>query len=330
MDLSTTYLGFKLDHPLMAGASPLSMDLDTIKKLEDSGSSAIVMHSLFEEQIVAEQVATYQSVDGHGDSHAEMSSLLPSPPDFKLGPEEYLTHLENAKQAISVPLIGSLNGTRLGNWLEYAKLIEQAGADALELNIYDLATDATVNGADIEANTVEVVGEVVKSIQIPVTVKLSPFYSSLPNFVAQLEQAGAKGVVLFNRFYQPNIDVDELEVFPFVNLSTPDELLLRLRWLAILSGRIDLSLAASGGVHSSLDAIKAVMCGAHAVQMVSVLLANGPDFIKTIKDKMEFWLVEHEYESLEQMQGSMNLSHSPDPKAFERTNYMHVLKSWSV
>lgn len=330
MDLSTSYLGFKLPHPFMAGAGPLADTLDGVKKLEDAGAAAVVMRSLFEEQIASEQLATNRSMDTPAESFAEALSYFPSPDEFVLGPQEYLEELRKIKAAVKIPVIASLNGSTLGGWLDYAKLMQQAGADALELNAYYLATDPNETGEAVERRTVEMVAAVKKAVSIPVAVKLSPYYSCMANVAKHLDGAAADGLILFNRFYQPDIDVEELEVVPDLNLSSSGALLLRLRWLAILSGRVHASLAVTGGVHTSLDAIKAVMCGAHAVQMVSALLKNGPKHIEKIRGEVAKWLEEHEYESLKQMQGSMSLQKCPDPKAFERANYMHVLQSWQT
>ena len=327
MDLRTTYLGLKLANPLIVGASPLVGDLDAARRLEDAGAAALVMHSLFEEQLASEQLATAAAIDTPAESFAEATSYFPTLPDFKLGPEQYLTRLGQVKQAVGIPVFGSLNGTTRGGWLEYARLIEQAGADALELNTYDLAVDLETDGAAIEDRLVALVEAVRASIKIPLAVKLSPFYTALPNLARRLIAAGADGLVLFNRFYQPDIDVEQLEVMR-LNLSDPSELLLRLHWLALLSGRIDTSLAATGGAHSSLDVIKAVMAGADAVQMVSALLKNGPEHLTAVRQHISAWMEEHEYASLTQMQGSMDLTRCPDPKAYQRANYIQLLESW--
>ena len=330
MDLSTKYLGLDLPHPFMPGASPMVEDLDTVRRLEDGGAAAIVMNSLFEEQIVYEQLATAASLDGPADSFAEALSYFPEPDSLALGPEEYLEQLRRIREAVGIPVIGSLNGTTKGRWLDYAEQIEQAGAHALELNVYQLATDPEESGADLERRTVEVVAEVRQRIQIPIAVKLSPFYSALANFAKQLVAAGADGLVIFNRFYQADIDVEELEVERTLHLSDSSELLLRLRWLAVLSATVETSLAVTGGVHSSLDAIKAVMTGADAVQLVSALFRRGPEYLTGIRRRVEEWLVEHEYESLDQMRGSMSLARCPDPAAYERANYMHILQGWTA
>jgi dihydroorotate dehydrogenase (fumarate) len=305
-------------------------DMDTVRRLEDGGAAAIVMNSLFEEQIVHEQVATAASLDGPADSFAEALSYFPEPDSFVLGPDEYLEQLRRIREAVSVPVIGSLNGTTKGRWLDYAEQIEQAGAHALELNVYQLATDPEESGADLERRTIEVVAEVRQRIEIPIAVKLSPFYSALANFAKQLVAAGADGLVIFNRFYQADIDVDELEVERTLHLSDSSELLLRLRWLAVLSASVETSLAVTGGVHSGLDGVKAVMTGAHAVQLVSALFRRGPEYLAGIRQRVEEWLIEHEYESLDQMRGSMNLARSPNPAAFERANYMHILQGWTA
>jgi dihydroorotate dehydrogenase (fumarate) len=328
MDLSTTYLGLRLPHPFMPGASPLSTDLDLVRRLEDAGAAAIVMHSLFEEQIVGEELAQYLAVEAPGESHAEARSYLPDPKIFALGTDGYLEHVARLKAAVSIPVIASLNGTTPASWIEYARLIEQAGADALEINIYHLATDPQETGEDVERRTIEVVAAIRDAVHLPLAVKLSPFYSSLANIARRLEEVGADGLVLFNRFYQPDIDVENLDVVPRLHLSSPAELLLRLRWIAILSGRYNGSIAVSGGVHGALDAVKAVMAGANAVQMVSALLRRGPEALGRVRQETERWLDEHGYESLEQMQGNMSYGRSPNPGALERANYMRVLQSW--
>lgn len=328
MDLSTRYLGFELPHPFMPGASPLVDDLDTVRRLEDAGAAAIVMHSLFEEQIRREQVATARFLDAPAESFAEALTYLPTPETFALGPEQYLEQLRRIKRAVRIPVIASLNGSTEGGWLSYARLLEQAGADALELNVYSLATDFDESGEILERRTLQMLSAVKHAVSIPVAVKLSPFYSSLAHFARRLEEYGADGLVLFNRFYQPDLDIEALEVAPTLRLSDPSELLLRLRWLAILSGRVRPSLAVSGGVHSAVDAIKAVMAGADAVQVVSALLKNGPDRLRTLRQDLALWLEEHEYDSLAQMKGSLSLLRCPDPAAHERANYMTILQSW--
>jgi dihydroorotate dehydrogenase (fumarate) len=329
MDLSTTYMGFHLPHPLVPGASPLSDSLDAVRRLEDAGAPLIVMHSLFEEQIVSEELATVNSLEGADESFAEARTYLPRPPDFVLGPDEYLEQIRRIKAAVSVPVIGSLNGTTEGGWLSYARLMEQAGADGLELNVYELATDPDEAGAAVERRALQAVRAIKEYVSIPVAVKLSPFYSSMANFAKGLDDLGVEALLLFNRFYQPDINVEQLEVVR-VNLSDSSELLLRLRWLAILSGRVKASLGATGGVHGVLDAIKAVMAGADAVQMVSALLQHGPGYLRMVRDGMARWLEEHEYGSLGEMHGSMSLTRCPNPKAYERANYVKILQSWQA
>jgi dihydroorotate dehydrogenase (fumarate) len=328
MDLSTTYLGLKLPHPLMPGASPLVDDLDTVKRLEDAGAAAIVMHSLFEEQIAREQVAHFVHTESHGYSFAEALTYFPSPEAFALGPEEYLDQIRRIKQAVAVPVIASLNGYTHGGWLGYARLMEEAGADALELNVYQLVTDADEDARTIENRALAMVREVRSSLTIPVAVKLSPYYTALTHFTRRLDDAGADGLVLFNRFYQPDIDVEELQVRRSLHLSHSSELPLRLRWLAILSGKLRCSLAASGGVHSVNDTVQALMAGADAVQVVSALLKFGPAYLGTLRQGLERRLEELEYDSLRQLQGSMNLEACPDPRVYERANYMLTLQGW--
>jgi dihydroorotate dehydrogenase (fumarate) len=327
MDLSTTYLGLRLPHPLMPGASPMVDDLDTVRRLEDAGAAAIVMHSLFEEQIEGEARAWHGMAE-HADAYSEATSYLPLPGDYPLGPHEYLEQVARIRRAVAVPVIGSLNGTTDAGWLSYARLIADAGASALELNVYYVATDPVEPGVDVERRVIDVLGTVKSAVTIPVAVKLSPYYSSVTHLAAALDRAGADGLVLFNRFYQPDLDLEALEVVPALRLSDPSELLLRLRWLAILSGRVGPSLAASGGVHGVDDAVKAVLAGAHAVQMVSALLRRGPEHLGRVRQGLERWLEAHEYESLGQAQGSMSLARSPDPAAFERAQYLRVLAGW--
>ncbi len=328
MDLRTTYLGLALPHPFMPGASPLVDDLDMVRRLEDAGAAAIVMHSLFEEQIAREQVASFLHTERHGESYAEALCYFPSPDRFALGPEEYLEHLARVKAAVDCPVIASLNGTTLGGWLEYAGAMEQAGADALELNVYAIPSDFEQGAQQIEDTTVAMLAAVKSRIRIPVAVKLSPFYTALPHFAARLDSAGADGLVLFNRFYQPDIEPESLSTSRHLYLSNPTELPLRLRWLAILSGRVRASLAASGGVHDAVDAVKAIMSGAHAVQVVSALLRNGPEYLKRLREETIGWMHEQEYLSIEQMRGSMNFEACPDPSVYERANYMLMLQSW--
>ena len=330
MDLTTDYLGLKLASPLMPGASPLADSLDVVRRLEDAGASAIVMRSLFEEQITREMTGAIYSVETHAEASAEATSYFPRSSEFSLGPDEYLDQLRCICEAVEVPVIGSLNGITARGWLDYAKQIEETGADALELNTYYLATDPAEESPAVEQRTLDVVLAVKSALRIPVAVKLSPFFSALPHFARQLEDAGADGLVLFNRFYQPDIDAAKLEAEPTLRLSDSSELLLRLRWLAIVQPGIGIPLAVSGGVHTGLDAVKAVMAGASAVQVVSVLLQRGPEHLRILRAEMERWMEEHEYDSLRKMIGNMSLAHCPDPNAFSRANYMRILQSWRV
>jgi dihydroorotate dehydrogenase (fumarate) len=330
MDLSTTYLGLGLAHPLMTGASPLVDRLDLVRRLEDAGASAITMHSLFEEQLLLERNARYSAFDEHAESFAEALSFFPHPDDYHLGPDEYLEQIRRIKAMVDVPVVASLNGATGTGWVDYAKMIQEAGADALELNTYFLATNLKETGVSIEERIVGIFKGVKAAVKIPVAVKLSPYFTSLPNMAAQLEAAGADGLVLFNRFYQPDIDVEALDVAPRLQLSDSSDLLLRLRWLAILAGRVKCDLAATGGIHTGIDAVKAVMVGASGIQVVSALLQHGPNQLKKIKDEMVRWMEDHEYESLKQMQGSMSLLNCPDPAAFERANYTRILQTWRV
>ena len=327
MDLSSTYLGLELKNPIVCGACPLGANFDTVRHLEDAGVAAVVLPSLFEEEILG-AVETQMEMEAAGAGFAEASSYLPDPEGYHLGPGQYLEHLRAAKDAVSIPIIGSLNGSTPGGWTNYAKKIEEAGADAIELNTYLLATEAGETGEQVEQRTIDIVRSVTETVSIPVAVKISPFFSSVANLAAKLEETGAKGLVLFNRFYQPDLDIEELDVVPNLRLSSSDELRLRLRWLAILSAQVDLSLAATGGAHNAVDVIKAVMTGAHAVQMVSALLIHGPEHITRTLEAVEFWLTEHDYESIRQMQGSMNLEKTPRPASFTRANYMKMLDSW--
>jgi dihydroorotate dehydrogenase (fumarate) len=330
MDLSTSYLGLRLFNPFMPGASPMADHMDWVKRLEDAGAAAIVLRSLFEEQITREREGMIHHMEITADSFAEAVSYFPRPDDFAFGPDQYLNQVRKLKEAVNLPVIASLNGTTPEGWLEYARQIQEAGADALELNVYFLATNPAESGVVIEKRILEVTRLVKQNVTIPVAVKLSPFLSSLSHFAQQLDLIGADGLVLFNRFYQPDIDVEALEVTPVLHLSDSMELGLRLRWLAILSGHVRASLAVSGGVHTSADVIKSVMAGAHVVQLVSALIAQGPRHIRTLVQELTEWMEKHEYASLEQMQASMSLQRCPDPAAFERANYMKVLQSLKV
>ena len=330
MDLTTKYLGLNLSSPLMAGASPLVWDMGMVRRLEDAGASAIVMQSLFEEQITREQFGTIMDMELHAESFAEAISYFPTADEFKMGPDNYLEAIRKIKSAVKMPVIASLNGTTPKGWLDYAKLIQEAGADALELNVYYLPTNPLETGEAVERRTLDIVRMVKSSVSLPVAVKLSPYFSSMAHFAKVVEGAGADALVLFNRFYQPDIDIEELDVVSSLELSGPSTLRLRMRWLAILYSHIKIPMAVSGGVHSAEDAIKATMTGATGIQMTSALLKHGPERLKEVREGMANWMEAHEYESLAQMRGSMSLMKSPHPAAFERANYMRVLSGWKA
>jgi len=327
MDLRTRYLGFDLEHPLVVGASPLGDSLDVVRRLEDAGAAAIVLRSLFEEQVTPRELPVRQAIVEDDASLAEAFSFLPRAADFALGRDEYLEQVARLKRAVGIPIVASLNGTTLGGWLAHARLLEQAGADALELNLYQLATDPAIDARGIEDHEVALVGAVCDAVLLPVAVKLSPEYTSLPHFAARLDAAGADGLVLFNRFFQADVDVETLEVRPHLHLSSPRELLLRLRWLAILRGAVRGSLAATGGVHSAEDVVKAVLCGADAVQVVSVLLRHGPERLASLRAEVAEWLERHECDALSDLAGSLSLERCPDPAAFERAQYLWTLQA---
>jgi len=280
--------------------------------------------------LAAEGLAAHEAMDVPAESFAEALSYFPNPENFRLGPDDYLEQIFKIKTTVKVPIIASLNGATTGGWLNYAELIEQAGADAIELNVYYLATDPAETADNLEKRTIDMLLQVKKSVNIPVAVKLSPFYTSFSNFARKLDEIGTDGLILFNRFYQPDIDTDALEVQRRLSLSDSSELLLRLRWLAVLSGKINASLAVTGGVHTGLDAVKAIMCGADAIQMVSALLLEGPQHLKQVRDDLVRWLEQHEYNSLYELHGSLNLLHCPDPGAYERANYIQLLQSWTA
>lgn len=330
MDLSTTYLGLKLSNPLLVGASPFCDNTHLARQLQDAGAAGIVMRSLFEEQIDAERWAKEQQVDLSAGVSQEASGYFPAFAEYQLTPDHYLRQIEDLKRMLSIPIIASLNGCRPGGWTDYAVRMESAGASALELNLYQLVTDPTMSAEAAEAALLETVAQVTSSVHIPVAVKISPFHTSPAQFALALEQAGAAGVVLFNRFYQPDFDIVELEVQPQLKLSDPSELLLRLRWLAILSPHLRGSLAATGGVHSAKDVVKAILAGAHTVQLVAVLLKHGPRFLGTLLDGLRMWMDEHGYHRVSEFRGAMNLRRCPDPAAFERANYQRILQTWKV
>ena len=328
MDLSTRYLGFALPHPLVPGAGPLADDLDVVRRLEDAGAPLIALRSLFEEQVVDEQLAMARALDLPSESSAEARGWFPDSRDLAFGPEEYLEHLGRIKAAVRVPVVASLNGSTPGGWIDFAQRIAQAGADAIELNLHDLATDPAVTSAEIEVRHVEVVREVRRRVQLPLAVKLSPFFTALPSFATALVRTGADAIVLFNRFYQPDFDLETLEVKPELHLSSPAELNLRLRWIAILHGRVDADLAITGGVHSAIDAVKALLAGASAVQVVSALLMRGPEHLATLRRELEAWLERHEYEALAPSIGALSHARCADPRQIERANYVRILHAW--
>jgi len=327
MDLNTTYMGMTLKNPLVASASPLSEDIGNIKRLEDAGASAVVLYSLFEEQLSHDRMTLYHHLSQGTESFAEALTYFPEPPEFHLGPEEYLEHIRRAKQAVKIPIIASLNGSTNGGWTEFAKMMQEAGADGIELNIYYLPTDLDYPGAAVEQTCLDIVESVKWSVTIPVAVKLSPYYSSMANMARRLDDAGADALVLFNRFYQPDIDLETLDVEPNVLLSQPQALRLPLRWIAILHGRIRASLAATSGVHSAADSLKLLMAGANVTMMCSVLLKRGIGHLAVVLDDLRLWMEEHEYESVRQMQGSMSHLHTQNPSAYERVQYMRALHS---
>jgi len=328
VDLRTTYLGLELKNPLVASASPLSEKLETVQNLEQAGVSAVVMYSLFEEQIVQESLKLDQDLSRGTETYAEALSYFPNVGRYSVGPETYLEHLRALKEAVDIPVIASLNGATRGKWIEYAERIEASGADALELNIYYLPTSPDEVGAEVEAGYLDLIQNVTMAVEIPVAVKLSPFFTSLPNFAKQAKEAGAKGLVLFNRFYQPDFDLDELEVVPSLDLSTNAEMRLPLRWISILYGRVDLDFALTTGVDSGISILKGMMAGAKVTMVASEFLRKGVDRASEMLKSMEAWMEEHEYESVEQMQGSMSQKAVADPSAFERSNYMRVLSSF--
>lgn len=329
MDLRTRYLGRTLNNPLVVSAcGPLSEEIDHLRKMEDCGASAVTLYSLFEEQLRLEAAELNHHLTTGTDSFAEALSYFPEPGTFQLGPEEYLEHIREAKQAVDIPVYASLNGTTAGGWTKFARQIEQAGADALELNIYYIPTDYNLTGTDVERTYVDIVKAVKATVKIPVAVKLSPFFTNLGHVSKQLEDAGANGLILFNRFYQPDIDLEELEVTPSILLSTPQALRLPMRWIAILFGRVDVDLVGTSGIHTARDVLKMMMVGANATMLCSVLLARGLEYLRVIEREMVEWMEEHEYESVEQMQGSMSQMRSPDPSAFERAQYMRAITSY--
>ena len=326
MDLSTKYLGLQLRTPLVASASPLSQEISGIRALEDAGASAVVLYSLFEEQLYQERVEFDHYLNAGTESSPESVTYFPRSREFHVGPEGYLNHIRKAKEAVKIPIIASLNGTTLGGWARYAKLVEQAGADAIECNLYSMPTNTEIPGAEIEKNYADIIREVKISVQIPVAAKLSPFFSNPANVAKRLDQMGTDGLVLFNRFYQPDIDLEALEIKPNVLLSSPQELRLPLTWIGVLYGRIRASLAATSGVYGPEDVIKLLMVGADVTMLCSALLRNGIGHLRQVERGVRQWMESHEYESVQQLQGSMSQLRCPDPGAFERAQYMKAVK----
>jgi len=330
IDLSTSYLGLTLRSPLVASAGPLCESLDNIRRMEDAGAGAVVLHSLFEEQITLESQQLDQHLSHGTESFAESLTYFPDMRDYNLGPDAYLDHVRRAKAAVGIPVIGSLNGVSTGGWISYAKKIQQAGADALELNVYYIPTDPALTSPEVEQMYVDLVRDVTRSVGIPVAVKLGHFWSAFANVAARLDGAGARGLVLFNRFYQPDFDLDNLEVVPSLTLSSSYELLLRPHWTAILYGHVRADLAVTGGVHTAEDVLKAMMAGARVAMMTSALLQRGIEHLGVVRDGLLAWMEAREYESIRQMQGSMSYRSVREPAAFERANYMKVLSSYAL
>ena len=328
MDLTTTYMGMKLKHPIVASSSPLSGNVASIKRLEDAGAAAIVMFSLFEEQLKHESAALEHLMTAGTESFAESLSYLPEVDDYTVGPDSYLDLVRRASEAVDIPIIGSLNGITNSGWIEYAQLMQQAGAKGIELNIYYIPADLTTNGREVEERYIKIVRAVKESVTIPVAVKLSPFFSAIGSMAKALDNVGADALVLFNRFYQPDFDLDKLEVAPNLNLSTPDEIRLPLLWIAVLYGKLNASLGATRGVHTPVEVVKYLMAGTDAVMTTSALLKNGVDYLTTLRDGLQAWMEMNQYQSVTQMKGSMSQQNVADPTAFERANYIKTLESF--
>lgn len=330
MDLSTSYLGLKLRNPLVASAGPLAEEIDNLRQMEDSGVAAIVLYSLFEEQLRQDSAELHERMEQGTYSYAEALTYFPEPEEFRLGPEEYLAHIQKAKAAVKVPIIASLNGSSVGGWTSYARKIQEAGADALELNIYNIPTDADVTSLEIEDSYLKIVQAVKSAVTIPVAVKLSPFFTNFANMAKRLDHAGANGLVLFNRFYQPDIDLESLEVKPNILLSTPMAMRVPLRWVALLYGRIKASLAATSGIHRASDVLKMLMAGADVTMLCSTLIRHGSRQVGVIERDMVAWLEEHEYASVSQLKGSLSQKNCPEPSAFERAQYMKAISKFQL
>ncbi len=330
IDLSTTYLGLKLKNPLVASSSPMCEDVGNVRRIEDAGASAVILHSLFEEQIEVDNDELDRFLTESSETSAEATSHFPEMTSRTTGPENYLKHIVKCKQAVHIPVIASLNGTSAGGWISYAKQMEQAGADALELNIYNIAVDPNRTGEQVEQQYVDLVRAVKAEVKIPVAVKLGPYFSSMANMARKLDAAGADGLVLFNRFYQPDYNLETLEVVPNLILSNSHELFLRLHWIAVIYGTVKADLALTGGVHTAADIVKSMMAGAKIAMMTSALLKRGISYLDTLSTELLIWMGEHEYDSIKQMQGSMSRNAVPQPRAFERANYLKVLSSYAM
>ena len=330
MDLTTNYLGLKLRTPLVVSASPLSEEIDNIKRMADAGASAVVLYSIFEEQLRQDRLELNRNLENGTNSFAEALTYFPEPKEFRLGPEEYLKHIAAAKKATKIPIIASLNGSSNGGWTSYAKQIQQAGADALELNIYYIPTDLRLTGTEVELTYIEILKEVKAAVKIPVAVKLSPFFSNFANMAKRLDDAGADGLVLFNRFYQPDIELETLEVKPNLLLSTPMAMRLPLRWVALLHGKLRANLAATSGIHRAVDVIKMLLAGADVTMLCSTIIRHGIPQIAMIERDLVDWLEEHEYESVAQIKGSLSQKNCAEPAAFERAQYMKALTGYSL
>ncbi len=330
MDLSTQYLGLNLRTPLVVAASPLSEEIDNLKQMEDAGASAVVLYSLFEEQLRQDSAELVQHLEHGTNSFAEALSYFPEPEEFRLGPEEYLKHIGKAKDAVRIPIIASLNGSSKGGWTQYAKAMQQAGADGLELNIYYIPTDVNLTSAEIEQTYLDILRAVKSVVTIPVAVKLSPFFTNFANMAKRLDQTGADGLVLFNRFYQPDIDLESLEVKPNILLSTPMAMRVPLRWIALLYGKLKANLAATSGVHRGSDVLKMLMAGADVTMLCSTLLRHGLRQIGVIERDLVAWMEEHEYQSVKQLKGSLSQKNCAEPSAFERAQYMRAISQFPL
>ena len=330
MDLSTTYLGMNLRTPLVVSASPLSEKLDNIKRMEDYGASAVVLYSLFEEQFEREDLELFHHTTEGAESFAEATSYVPNHEEYRTGPDEYLDLLIKAKMAVNIPIIAGLNGYSTGGWTHFAKMLQEAGADALELNIYYIPTDLNMTGEQVEQNYIDTMQQVREKVRMKVAVKLSPYFSNLAHFAQRIDKAGADGLVLFNRFYQPDIDLEKLEVNPSIVLSKSYDMRLPLRWIAMLKGKVKADLAATGGIHTAWDVIKMMMVGANVTQLNSILMKKGLTELRSIEKTMIHWMEEHEYESVKQMQGSMSAQNVPNPGKFERAQYMKALSKFEI